>query len=64
MESTGVLSRRWVWVVSMGVASGCGCKEIDFLILPIPSPLVSAIFCSLNKIVLVTFVIINVFRAV
>ena len=24
----GVVSRRWVWVESMGVASGCGCKEI------------------------------------
>ena len=53
----------------MGVASGCGCREIDFLILPIPSPLVYAIFCSLKKIVLVPilfviYVIINVFRAV
>ena len=28
----GVVSRRWVWLVgggeSMGVATGCGCKEI------------------------------------
>ena len=28
----GVVSRRWVWLVgvvkSMGVASGCGCKEV------------------------------------
>ena len=24
----GVLSRRWVWVESMGVVSGCGCKEV------------------------------------
>ena len=35
---------------SMGVASGCGCKEvriiIDFLILLIPTPLVSVLFCS------------------
>ena len=23
----GVVSRRWMWVESMGVASGCGCKE-------------------------------------
>ena len=38
----------------MGVASGCGCKEvhvyiynyIDFLILLIPTPLVSVLFCS------------------
>ena len=24
----GVVSRRRVWVESMGVASGCGCKEV------------------------------------
>ena len=38
----GVVSRMWVWVESMGVASGCGCKEvyIDFLILLIPTLLV------------------------
>ena len=24
----GMISRRWVWVESMGVASGCGCKEV------------------------------------
>ena len=24
----GVVSRRWVWVESMGMASGCGCKEV------------------------------------
>ena len=35
---------RWVWVEPMGVASGCGHKEIDFLILPIPTTLVSANF--------------------
>ena len=23
----GVVSRRWMWVESMGVDSGCGCKE-------------------------------------
>ena len=23
-----MVSRRWVWVESMGVASGCGCKEL------------------------------------
>ena len=28
MESMGEVSRRWVWVESMGVASGCDCKEI------------------------------------
>ena len=24
----GVVSRRWMWVESVGVASGCGCKEV------------------------------------
>ena len=24
----GVVSRRWMWVESMGVASVCGCKEV------------------------------------
>ena len=24
----GVVSKRWVWVESMGVASGCGSKEV------------------------------------
>ena len=24
----GVVSRMWMWVESMGVASGCGCKEV------------------------------------
>ena len=24
----GVVSKRWVWVESMGVASGCGYKEV------------------------------------
>ena len=31
---------------SMSVASECGCKDIDFLILLIPIPLVSALFGS------------------
>ena len=24
----GVVSRKWVWVESMGMDSGCGCKEV------------------------------------
>ena len=24
----GVVSRRWMWVESMDVASGCGCKAV------------------------------------
>ena len=48
VESICVVSRRWVWVESMGVASDCGCKEVDFLIivLLILTPLVFALFCS------------------
>ena len=36
------------WVESMGGATGCGYKEvhIDFLILLIPTPLVSVLFYS------------------
>ena len=31
----------------MGVATGCGCRRyIDLLILLIPTPLVSVLFCS------------------
>ena len=28
MESIGVFNRRCMWEESMGVASGCGCKEV------------------------------------
>ena len=52
--ANGVVSREQVWVVrwveSTGVASRYGCKEVyivDFLILLIPTPLVSALFCSI-----------------
>ena len=49
----GVVSRRWMWVESMSVASGCG-LYIGFLILLIPiyiyTPLFFAtaplLFCS------------------
>ena len=26
----GEVSRRWMWVKSMGVATGCGCKEVPY----------------------------------
>ena len=43
----GVVSSRWVLVESMGVATGVIVRRyIDFFILLIPTPLVSAIFCS------------------
>ena len=46
VESMGVVSRKWVWVEYMGVASGCGCKEVYRFPhnLLIPTPLVSALF--------------------
>ena len=48
----GVVSRRWVWVESMGVTSGCGCKEVyrfPHIIYPYSSLFCSSIptFCSL-----------------
>ena len=39
----GVVSRRWMWVKSMGVVVG---RYIDFLILLIPTPLVFVLFYS------------------
>ena len=40
----GVVSRRWVPVESMGVVVR---RYIDFLILHIPNPVVSALYCSI-----------------
>ena len=40
----GVVSRRWMWVESMGVVVR---RYIDYLILLIPTPLVSVPFCLL-----------------
>ena len=56
----GVVSRWWVWLVRVGGIYGCGWnlwvwlesmgvvvrRHIDFLILLIPTPLVSVLFCS------------------
>ena len=52
----GVVSRRWVWLVGVGGIYGCGYwvwllgvvvkRYIDFLILLIPTPLVSVLFSS------------------
>ena len=58
----------------MGVATGCGCKElyIDFLILLIPTPLVSVLFyssipafCSFlfQYFFVITFYVLNTFFA-
>ena len=54
--ASGVVSRRWVWLVGVGGIYGCGYsvlgvvvrRYIDFLILLIPTPLVSVLFCSSN----------------
>ena len=47
----------------VGVATGCGFKEIYiyFLILLIPTPLVSVLFCS--SIPTFLFIFLNVFRS-
>ena len=43
----GVVSRRWMWVESMGVASGCGCKEVDrFSHISYPYTSCISSFCS------------------
>ena len=49
----GVVSRRWVWLVGVGGIYGCAWllgvvlrRYIDFLILLIPTPLVSVLFGS------------------
>ena len=46
---------------SMGVASGCGCKEVyRFPHITIPTPLVSVLFCSSIP---TLFIFLNVFRS-
>ena len=48
VECMGVVS-RWMWVESMGVATGCGCKDVYRIpptTYPYPTPLVSLLFCS------------------
>ena len=39
VESIGVVSRRWVWLLGVVVR-----RYIDFLILLVPTPFVSALF--------------------
>ena len=53
MWLVGVVSRKQVWLVGVGGIYGCGYwvyivvrKYIDFLILLIPTPLVSVLFNS------------------
>ena len=49
MWLVGVVSRRRVWLVGVGGIYGCDCKEVytvGFLILLIPTPLVSVLFYS------------------
>ena len=42
----GVVSMRWVWMESMGVATGCGCKEVYRFPHITPTCLVFALFYS------------------
>ena len=53
----GVVSRRWVWVESMGVVVR---RYIDFLILLVPTSLVSAPFCNILFILKMFFVLVKV----
>ena len=46
----------------MGVATGCGCKEVYRFPLLIPTPLVSVLFAAAS-LLFVHFVKINVFRS-
>ena len=39
----GVVRRRWMWVESIDVVVR---RYIEYLIIPIPTPLVSVLFCS------------------
>ena len=41
VESMGVVSRRWVWLLGVVVR-----RYIDFLILLVPNPFVSALFSA------------------
>ena len=60
----GVVSMRWMWVESMGVAGGCGCKEVYIYRFPHitypPTPLVSVLFAAAS-LLFVHFL--NVFRS-
>ena len=41
----GVVSRRWMWVESMGVARGCGCKEVSSYYLSLLILYIAVLFC-------------------
>ena len=51
----GVVSKRQVWLESMGVVSGYGCKELHNYI-DIPTPLVSAVFFAKSSLLFVHFI--------
>ena len=54
----GVVSRRWMWVESMGVVVR---RYIYYIILFIPTPLVSVLFLQQHPYFL--FISLNVFRS-
>ena len=58
----GVVSRRWVWVKSMGVATGCGCKEV-YIFSHITYPYSSCICSFLQQHPCFLFFKKNVFRS-
>ena len=60
----GGVSRRWVWVESMGVASGCGCKEVHVYRFPhITYSYSSCIYSFLQQHPYFLFFFLNVFRS-
>ena len=63
VESMGVVSIGWMWVESMGVASGCGCKEVyRFPHITYPYSLLLYLFV-LQQHPYFLFNILNVFRS-
>ena len=58
----GVVNRIWMWVGSMGVASGCGCKEA-YTFPYITYPYSSCIYSFLQQHPYFLFIYLNVFRS-
>ena len=58
----GVVSRRWMWVESMNVASGCGCKKV-YRFSHITYPYSSCISSFLQQHPYFLLILQNVFRS-
>ena len=63
VESMGAVSRRWMWAESMGMASGCGCKEV-YRFPHITYPYSSCICSFLQQHPYFLFIFKNVFRSI